>query len=310
MIRHSSKQVSPELFEWLESSSWDGDRTTGKRVSFWGDVWRRFWENKGAVIGLIIVLLVGIMALLGPAISPHTYYEQRLEHTNEAPSWQFWFGTDDLGRDLWTRTWYGAGVSLQIALLAALIDLILGVSYGSISGYFGGRLDLVMQRMLEVLYGIPTLIIIILILIVFEPGIVAIALAMSVTGWINMARVVRGQMLTLKTKEFILAASALGASHYRILMKHLFPNAMGPVIVMLMFTIPQAIFFEAFLSFIGLGIRPPEASLGMLVQQGFQGLQFSPIQLIIPATVLGLIMLGFNLLGDGLRDALDPKLRR
>lgn len=303
-------QLSPDRFEPAEFYESIAENISTQRVSFWGDVWRRFRKNRGAVIGLLVVLLIGILAVVGPLVSQHTYYEQRLEHTNEDPSHQFWFGTDDLGRDLWTRTWHGAGVSLQIALLAALIDLVVGVTYGSISGYFGGRIDLMMQRVLEVLYGIPTLIVIILVLIVFEPGIVAIALAMSVTGWINMARIVRGQMLALKTKEYVLAARTLGANHRRILVKHLLPNVMGPVIIMLMFTIPQAIFFEAFLSFIGLGIRPPEASLGMLVNQGYQGLQLFPTQLIIPASVLGLIMLGFNLLGDGLRDSLDPKLRQ
>lgn len=221
-----------------------------------------------------------------------------------------YFGTDDLGRDIWTRVWMGARVSLLIALIAVTFDLLIGVAYGMVSGYFGGRVDLVMQRILEILYGIPYLIVVMLFLVIFEnPGVFTIALALSLTGWTGMARVVRAQVLKLKNEEYVLAAKMLGASDARIIKKHLLPNMVGPIIVTAMFTIPTAIFAESFLSYIGLGISPPMASLGTLISDGLSYMTVQPYKLIFPAAVLSLLILSFNLLADGLRDALDPKLR-
>lgn len=221
-----------------------------------------------------------------------------------------YFGTDDLGRDIWTRIWMGARVSLLIALIAVTFDLLIGVAYGLISGYFGGRVDLVMQRILEILYGIPYLIVVMLFLVIFEnPGVFTIALALSITGWTGMARVVRAQTLKLKNEEYVLAAKTLGATDKRIIIKHLLPNMVGPIIVTAMFTIPTAIFAESFLSYIGLGISPPMASLGTLISDGLSYMTVQPYKLIFPAAVLSLLILSFNLLADGLRDALDPKIR-
>ncbi|ELK45206.1 ABC transporter permease [Halobacillus sp. ACCC02827] len=221
----------------------------------------------------------------------------------------FWFGTDGLGRDLWTRTWMGTRISLYIALLAAAIDMVIGVAYGGISGYYGGRVDNYMQRVIEILMGIPNLVVVILMILILEPGILSITIALTITGWISMARIIRGQVLKLKNQEFVLASKTLGAKDNRILRKHLVPNVTGLIIINTMFTIPSAIFFEAFLSFIGLGLPTPTASLGTLIDDGFKSLQIYPHILLFPAIVISLIMIAFNMLADGLRDALDPKMR-
>ncbi|WP_163583044.1 oligopeptide ABC transporter permease [Gracilibacillus saliphilus] len=222
----------------------------------------------------------------------------------------FWFGTDSMGRDLWTRIWNGTQISLYIGFLAAMIDMVIGVIYGGISGYYGGRTDNIMQRIIEILSGIPNLVVVILMIILLKPGLIAITIALTITGWIGMARIVRGQVLKLKGQEFILAARTLGANDKRILMKHLIPNVTGMIIINTMFTIPSAIFFEAFLSFIGLGLQPPIASLGTLIDTAFDDYRVFPYMLLYPAVIISLLMIGFNILADGLRDALDPKMRK
>lgn len=222
----------------------------------------------------------------------------------------YWFGTDTLGRDLFTRVWKGTQVSLLIAFVAAAIDMVIGVAYGGISAYYGGRVDNIMMRIIEILIGIPNLVVVILMIMILEAGITSIIIALTITGWTGMARIVRGQVLKLKNQEFVLASRTLGASHSRILTKHLIPNTMGMIIINTMFTIPSAIFFEAFLSFIGLGLQSPSASLGTLINDGFKSLQINPYLMIFPAIVISLIMIGFNILADGLRDALDPKMRK
>ncbi|SHM42014.1 oligopeptide ABC transporter permease [Gracilibacillus kekensis] len=222
----------------------------------------------------------------------------------------YWFGTDSMGRDLWTRIWKGTQISLYIGLLAALIDMVVGVLYGGISGYYGGRTDNVMQRIIEILSGIPNLVVVILFIMLLDPGLIAITIALTITGWIGMARIVRGQVLKLKNQEFILAARTLGANDKRILMKHLIPNVTSVIIINTMFTIPSAIFFEAFLSFIGLGLQPPYASLGTLIDTAFDDYRVFPYMLLFPAVIISLLMIGFNILADGMRDALDPKMRR
>jgi oligopeptide transport system permease protein len=226
------------------------------------------------------------------------------------PSVAYWFGTDEFGRDMWTRVWAGTRVSLYIAFLAAFLDLSVGVIYGAVSGFLGGRVDNVLQRIIEVLVGIPSLVVAILAMVVFRPGIITISIAIGITGWVYMARIVRGRMLQLKEQEFALASRSLGASGYRLVRKHLLPNSLGPIIVNLMFTIPSAIFAEAFLSFIGLGIQVPDASLGSLISEGAGEIRFHPYLLWFPSVVFCLLMVCFNLLGDGLRDAFDPRMRK
>ncbi|ALX49786.1 oligopeptide ABC transporter permease [Lentibacillus amyloliquefaciens] len=222
----------------------------------------------------------------------------------------FWLGTDQLGRDQWTRIWLGTRVSLIIAFVAAAIDLLIGVAYGGISGYYGGRVDNILQRILEILIGIPNLVVIFLLLVVLEPGIMSIVLALTITGWTGMARIVRGEVLKQKNEEYVLAARTLGQSNGKIIRKHLMPNVAGIIIINTMFTIPSAIFFEAFLSFIGLGIAPPEASLGALIDAGFKVFRLYPYMVFWPAVLISAIMITFNLIGDGLRDAFDPKMHK
>lgn len=303
--------MEKEHFQPIKQEFERSERKTSSRSSrYWRDVWLRFRQNRGAMFGAIIIIVIALFALFGPLFSPYEYYTQNLSEANQGTQGQHYFGTDSLGRDLWSRTWYGAKISLFIALLAVALDVLVGVTYGFISGYFGGWVDDLMQRFLEIIYSIPNMVIIILMLLWLEPGIIAITVALALTGWIPMARIVRAQVLKLKEQEFVLVARAMGASHWRIMIKHLLPNVMGPIVVAVTFSIPQAIYFEAFLSFIGLGLRPPEASLGVLVNEGFKLMQIFPYQLFWPALVISLIMLAFNLLGDGLRDSLDPQTKR
>lgn len=306
---NTSKKVDKSLFEPLAPSEKDSE-VLARQTGYWQDAWRRFKANKGALIGLVLILLLLLVAFIGPLFNEHDYRTQDLTITNQEQLGDHYLGTDSLGRDLWQRVWYGAKVSLLIAFIAAFLDVVIGVTFGGISGYFGGRVDSIMQRILEIMYSIPNIVVIILLMMYFEPGILPIAVALSFTGWVPMARVVRAQILKLKTQEYVLAARTMGASHFRILFKHLIPNVMGPIIIAVTFSIPSAIFFEAFLSFIGLGLRPPSASLGILVSEGYRTLQLFPYQLFWPALVLCIIMLSFNLIGDGLRDALDPKMKK
>lgn len=302
--------LTPDLFEPIETNSGDGERIAGSPIGFWRDSWNRLKKNRGALVGLTIILVLIVLAYVGPILSAYAPYDQDLTRRFVNPSSGFWFGTDSFGRDMWSRVWAGTQVSLYIAFLAALLDMVVGITYGAVSGLLGGRVDDIMQRGIEILNGVPYLVIAILAMVILEPGIITITIAIGIAGWTPMARIVRGRMLQLKDQEFALASRSLGASQMRLLTKHLIPNSLGPIIVNLMFTIPLAIFSEAFLSFIGLGIQPPETSLGALISEGYKDLRFHPYLLWYPAVVFSLLMISFNLLADGLRDALDPKMRR
>ena len=221
----------------------------------------------------------------------------------------YWFGSDLYGRDIWTRTWEGARVSLIIAVAAAVIDMVIGMSYGLISGYFGGKVDMVMQRFLEVANGIPRLVIVTLLLLVLQPGMVTIIFALMLTEWVGMSRIARAEMLKLKDQEFVLASRTLGAGSFFIIFKEVLPNIIGPIITQVMFSIPTAIFTEAFLSFVGLGIPVPQCSLGSLISELYNSFTTHPYQIIPPIVVMSLLMLSFNLVADGLREALDPKMK-
>ncbi|PJJ27894.1 ABC transporter permease [Lacrimispora celerecrescens] len=274
------------------------------------DGWLRLKKNKAAVVCLFTLIAIGLLAILAPEFSRYSYKETNYDIIYQIPSMKHLFGTDQFGRDLWVRTWMGTRISLLIAFVAALLDLTLGVTYGAVSALAGGRVDAVMQRIIEVLVGIPHLIIVILLMMVMPAGIWTIVVALSITGWVNMARLVRGSILKLKNQEFVLAARVLGTSTVGIIWKHLIPNTVGVIVINAMFTIPSAIFTEAFLSFIGIGMQEPKASLGVLINNGYQVLRNFPHVLIFPAIVIVLIMVCFSILGDGLRDALDPRMRK
>ena len=258
--------------------------------------------------GFYTLLLLLLFAAIGPLLTRYTYYETHLHLKNQPPSWQFWFGTDELGRDLFTRLWWGARISLFVGI-APLIDLVLGVFYGALAGYVGGKVEELMMRIADILYAIPYLLLVILLMVIIGSGLATIILALTITGWIGMARIVRGQILQIKELDFVKAAHAMGASKKRILMQHLIPNTMGSIIVTVTLTIPTAIFAEAFLSFLGLGVQAPIASWGTMASDGLSALRYYPWRLFFPALFISITMLSFNLLGDGLRDAFDPRLR-
>ncbi|OPH47731.1 diguanylate cyclase [Paenibacillus ferrarius] len=294
----------------VSKTSLTGDRILRPSLNYWQDAWRRLKKNRLAMAGLIILAALILLAIIAPLVSSYDYQTQNLKLKNAMPSADHWFGTDDFGRDLWTRVWVGTRISLFIGITAALIDLVVGVIYGGISAYYGGKVDEVMQRTIEIVYAIPFLLIAILLIMVIGSGISSIIIAYSITGWVPMARLVRGQMLTLKEQEFVLASRTLGASPLRIIMRSLIPNALGIIIVQITFVVPSAIFTEAFLSFIGLGVVPPLASLGNLLSDGANVMRLYAYRLIVPTIVFSLILISFNVLGDGLRDALDPKMRK
>ena len=306
----SAAKLMPEDFTPISVDEKQADAITRPPIGYWQDVWMRFRKNRLALIGLAVLAVMSFMAIAGPLIGQWDYREMDGSLTNVLPSARHWFGTDYLGRDMFVRLWFGTRISVFIGITAAVLDLIVGVSFGGVSGYFGGVVDDVMMRITDVLFGIPYLLVVILLLVVMEPGLTSIILAMTITGWAGMARLVRGQVLQLKEMEYVLAARAVGASPRRIIARHLIPNTMGVVLVSLTMTIPGAIFAEAFLSFIGLGVPMPLASLGTLANEGYQVLLIYPHNLIIPAVAISLLILSFNFVGDGLRDALDPRLRQ
>ncbi|MGR3973175.1 MAG: ABC transporter permease [Candidatus Rhabdochlamydia sp.] len=271
--------------------------------------WNRFKSQKIAMVALILLLILLIMAIIGPFFSKYTYYETHLPLKNRPPSWMFWFGSDELGRDIFTRVWWGARISLFVGLMAASIDLFIGVVYGSIAGRKRGKIDECMMRIADIIYSIPYLLVVILLTVVLEPGFYTIIIALSITGWIPMARITRSQILYLQELDYAQAAIALGASNWRLLFRHLLPNAMGPIITTMTFTIPSAIFAEAFLSFLGLGVQAPIASWGTMASDGLSALRYYPWRLFFPAFFISLTMLCFNIIGDGVRNAFDPRLK-
>lgn len=255
--------------------------------------------------GIYLLLALILLTLAAPHFVPYSYDEIHLTSKNQPPSLQFWFGTDELGRDLFIRTWYGARISLFIGLTAAAIDLLIGIVWGGIAGLVGGRLDEMMMRFADVLYSLPYLLVAILLVVLLGSGLLSMVIAITLTGWITMARMVRGQVLLLKEMEYVLAARALGARLPRILFKHIIPNAYAPICVTLTLTIPSAIFSEAFLSFLGLGIQAPMASWGTMAHEGISALQYYPWRLFFPAFFLSLTILAFHMIGEGLKDAFD-----
>ena len=283
---------------------------TRPSITYWQDAWMRLQKNKMAMAGLYIVVFVILIAAIGPVLSQASYSDQDLSQANQSPSIEHWFGTDNLGRDLFIRVLYGARISMSIGIVASLLNFTVGVLYGGIAGFSGGKVDRYMMNIVDVLYSIPVLLYVILLMVVLKPGLTNIFIALGISYWLQMARIVRGQILGLKEQEYVLAARTIGASNWRILLRHLIPNTMGPIIITMTLAIPTAIFTEAFLSFIGLGVSAPMASWGVLASEGITSLRSYPFQLFFPAMAISVTMLAFNFLGDGLRDALDPRMRR
>ena len=305
-----------DMFELASHADKNVDKIRRPSIKYWPDVWRRLKQNKLAMAGLVIIVLMIIMAVVGTEINGFKYSEQNYDLINIYPNSTHWFGTDELGRDMFTRIWYGSRYSLLIGVLATLIDFMIGVIYGGVAGMATRRVDAVMMRIAEVIYSIPYLLVVILLSVVFSTAgsgtsMFVLILAMSLTSWVPMAILVRGQVLQLKESEYALASESLGGSKSWILKKHIIPNTIGPILVNVTLSIPRAIFAEATLSFLGLGLQPPKSSLGNLANDGLAGMAVgNSYQIIIPALFISLIMFAFNVLGDGLRDALDPRLRK
>lgn len=298
-----------EMFEVVGINKNETDVLSKKTVSFWQEVFYRFSHNKLALFGLFFLIFVLLMAIFVPIFSKYSYQEQ-LGVFNSPPSSKFWFGTDNLGRDIFVRVWQGARISLFIGLTAAAIDLVIGVIWGSISGLVGGTVDDVMMRIADVLTAVPYLLVVILIMVVVGQGLLPMVIALSITGWVRMARIVRGEVLSIKNQEYVIASRTLGADTKHIIAKHLIPNTMGSIIVTVTLTIPSAIFTEAFLAYLGLGVQAPMASWGTMASEGNEAIFTAPWRLAFPAILISLTIFAFNAVGDGLRDALDPKLRK
>ena len=308
---HAPSKIPDEWFNWKEKGKGDAEIVSRPSLSYWQDAWKRLVKNKMAMLGLIFLILLAFMAIFGPMMTPYEVNKSDLPNQYQPPSSEHWFGTDNAGRDVFTRTWHGARISLFVGLMAALIDVTIGIFWGGISGYKGGRTDNVMMRIIEILYGLPYLLVVILLLVVLGPSLSTIIIALTVTGWVGMARIVRGQILQIKNYEFVLASRSFGAKSSRIIRKNLLPNSMGPIIVQMTLTVPSAIFAEAFLSFIGLGIQSPYASWGVMANDSLGAiLSGNWWTLFFPAFFISFTMFAFNVLGDGLQDALDPKLRK
>ncbi|MEW9123027.1 MAG: ABC transporter permease [Thermotaleaceae bacterium] len=302
--------LSDEWFEKINGCEKENEVISRPSTSYWQDAWKRFKKDPLAMAGLITILLISAFALFYPMLSPYSYDGQNIAIQNQGPSMEHWFGTDKFGRDIFIRILYGARISLTVGVVSAFISLIIGVIYGGISGYFGGKLDMVMMRIVDILIGLPSLLYIILIMIFLGNTIQSILLALCLTYWISTARMVRSQVLTLKHQDYVLAARIIGASDMKILFRHLIPNSMGPIIVTVTFLIPQAIFSEAFLSFLGIGIQVPMASWGTLANEAIPYIFTYPYQLLFPALAISITMFSLNFIGDGLRDALDPRLKK
>lgn len=276
-------------------------------VSLWEDAFRRLLKNKLAVFGMTFLLLEILICAATPWIAPYEFDAQSLENALARPTMAHWLGTDSLGRDLLTRILHGGRISLMVGLLASMVSVIVGVLYGAVAGFVGGRLDNLMMRIVDILYAVPFIFLVIILMVYFGRNIYLLFVALGLTQWLTMARIVRGQVISLRHKEFVEAAYSMGIPPSKIVLRHLIPNSLGPVIVYLTLTIPAVILEEAFLSFLGLGVQAPMASWGTLISSGVEVMEIAPWVLFAPAACLSLTLFSLNFLGDGLRDALDPK---
>ncbi|MDF2673334.1 MAG: oligopeptide/dipeptide transporter, permease protein [Clostridiales bacterium] len=304
-------ELNKDKFKIIGCDDADADVITRPNITYWQDAWRRLKKNRLAMVSMFVLIFMILLVIIGPYLNPNgglNIIDTSI--INGYPNSKYWFGNDQLGRDLFTRVWLGGRVSITIGVVATFVQIVVGSLYGGIMGYFGGLTDDIMMRIVEILNSIPYLIVVILISVVMGSGIGSLLLALCLTAWTGTARQIRGMVLQLRESEYVLASQALGADPGRIITKHLIPNTIGILIIQVSFAIPAYIFEEAFLSFIGLGIQPPDTSWGALISYGQSTFEFYPHQLWFPAGALFITMLVFNLLGDGLRDALDPRLRQ
>ena len=299
-----------EYFDPLPQEERDAQFVAMESKSFARNVWESFSRNRLALVGLILLAVLVCAAIFGPMLSPYPYDGMDAMSRNQASSAAHWFGTDQMGRDILTRVLYGARVSLLVGFASTALNLLIGVLYGSIAGYVGGRVDMVMMRIVDVIYAVPAMIYMILLMLIFGSNIYSVMLGICVNGWINMARIVRSQVMSLKEQEFSVAAFVIGASRKRILFRHLLLNSLGPIIVTVTLMIPQAIFTEAFLSFIGIGISAPMASLGTLAQDAKMLMNVYPMQMVWPVLVICIVIFSLNFIGEGLETALNPRGKR
>lgn len=283
--------------------------TPEKGTSLWRDAWRRLLRNRMAVASAMLLLLTGAVTLLAPLLPLADPQLQNLQLGASGPSLEHPFGTDLLGRDLMARVVHGGRVSILVGLVATLVSFVVGVSYGAVAGYFGGRVDNVMMRFVDILYSLPYMFLVILLMVYFSRSLVMLFVALGLVQWLTMARIVRGQVLSIREQEYVEAARAIGSGNFGIIFRHVVPNALGPIIVYATLTVPAVMLQEAFLSFLGLGVQPPQASWGTLVNDGASVIAFFPWLALFPGLALALTLFCLNFLGDGLRDALDPHLR-
>lgn len=303
-------ELNKDMFEVIGCDNLNSDAIVRPTITYWQDAWRRLKKNPVAMVSLVVLILLTIMVIVGPYIRGLDYTTINAVDKNLEPNSKYWFGTDNLGRDMFSRIWYGGRVSIAVAICCTAIQVVVGSLYGGVMAYFGGWVDELMMRIIEVLSSIPHLLVTIIIMMVLGNSMFSLLVALSLTSWVGTARQMRGQIMQLRESEYVLAAQALGAAPGRIIIKHLIPNTIGILILNTAVSIPGYIFSEAGLSFLGMGLQPPSTSWGVLISSGQQQMDFYPYQLFFPALMLCITVLAFNLLGDGLRDALDPRLRQ
>ena len=300
-------ELTPDMFEKLDDSKKNSEKISYESKTYLADAWNRFKANKLALIGLCFLALMAICSILIPILSKYTYDGQDMANTFAGPSMEHFLGTDRFGRDVLVRIMYGGRISLSVGFSAAIISLLVGVTYGAVAGYIGGKVDMVMMRIVDALYSIPDMLYLIMITVVMGSNFLSIILGICISSWMGMARQVRAQVMTLKEQEFSLAAFVLGASKSCILLKHLIINSMGPIIVSFSMLVPSSIFYEATLGFLGIGLSAPKASWGTLANDARAMISSQPLQVVWPILAICLTMLALNFIGDGLGDALDPK---
>lgn len=303
------RKLTPEDFQFVGKNIEKMESISRPSLTFWQEAWRRIRGNRVAFFSLILLITYGVLAIFAPMLSQYGFDQQDAYNMSKGFSAAHWLGTDSLGRDLWVRVWMGARVSLSIGILAAGLNTVIGTVVGGFCGYYGGKLDMIVMRIIDIIYGIPQLIVCILVMMVLGSGVKSLVIAMIIVGWTGTCRFTRGEVYRLKEQEFVLAARVMGESTFMIIVREIIPNIMGLLITNLAMAIPSAIFQEAFLSYIGLGISPPQASWGVLAKEGTKMMTAAPHLLYVPAFFICSTVLALNQLGNGLRDAFDPRLR-